>query len=166
MTKEILKQMLDDGLNTQQMAERLNCTRRTISNAINRNNLESPRNKNIRLNIKYCAGCNKTLDRSFFYTKYKKNSSLCKNCILSNNKSNRHIIKQQCVNYLGGSCSKCGYNKCLAALDFHHLDPKQKDKEYINFRFTFEKMKSELDKCILLCANCHREEHYLLTTDI
>jgi len=167
MTKEILKQMLDDGLNTQQMAEILNCTRRTISNAINRNNLESPRNKSIRLNVKHCAGCKKTLDRSLFYTKSNKNSSLCKSCIVTNNKTSRQTVKQQCIEYLGGCCSKCGYNKCNAALEFHHLDPSQKDKNYTNNRFlNFEKLKPELDKCVLLCANCHREEHHSSTTDI
>ena len=71
-------------------------------------------------------------------------------------------MKQQAVDYKGGKCSKCGYNKCLAALEFHHINPETKDKKWNTFRFKFsEKMKLELDKCILLCANCHREEHHL-----
>jgi len=73
-------------------------------------------------------------------------------------------IKEKSVEYLGGKCSKCGYDSCIEALEFHHLDPEIKEKRNngrgIDRRKSFENQKSELDKCILLCANCHREEHY------
>ena len=62
----------------------------------------------------------------------------------------------------GGKCEICGYNKNLAALDFHHLDPDQKDFQIDARKFANSKLsdlKSELDKCIILCANCHRELH-------
>ncbi len=56
----------------------------------------------------------------------------------------------------------CGYNKCLSALEFHHIDPLKKDFNISQFRTTsFESIKKELDKCDLLCANCHREIHYI-----
>lgn len=56
----------------------------------------------------------------------------------------------------------CGYSKCIAALDFHHTDPSKKDFGISSGGYTrsFEKIKDELDKCILVCANCHRELHY------
>jgi len=73
-------------------------------------------------------------------------------------------IKEKAVNYLGGKCSKCGYDTCIEALEFHHPDPTIKEKHYsgrgIDRRKSFENQKSELDKCVLLCSNCHREEHY------
>jgi len=73
-------------------------------------------------------------------------------------------IKEKSVEYLGGKCVKCGYDKCIEALEFHHLNPEAKEKRDngrgIDRRKSFEKQKPELDKCILLCANCHREEHY------
>lgn len=66
------------------------------------------------------------------------------------------------INLLGGKCSKCGYNKNLAALDFHHLNPEQKETP-LNFGFLlkmkYEKCLKEVKKCIILCANCHREHH-------
>jgi 5-methylcytosine-specific restriction endonuclease McrA len=68
-------------------------------------------------------------------------------------------VKQKAVDYLGGKCSNCGYNKCLAALEFHHINPMEKDKDFAKLRLRFNKLKPELDKCILLCANCHREHH-------
>lgn len=67
--------------------------------------------------------------------------------------------KQKCVDYKGGKCEKCGYCKSLNALDFHHTDPDEKDFQIGGSRRSWETVRSELDKCLLLCANCHREEH-------
>lgn len=60
----------------------------------------------------------------------------------------------------GRSCTACGYNKCTEALDFHHLDPAEKEIEPSKvFTRSWERIQVELDKCVLLCANCHREVH-------
>jgi hypothetical protein len=78
----------------------------------------------------------------------------------TNYKSNKRWLKnekQKAVDYKGGSCVICGYNKCLSALEFHHTNPQE--KEGYNSHWTFERNKNELNKCILLCANCHRETH-------
>ena len=68
-----------------------------------------------------------------------------------------------CVEYKGGKCCLCGYNKCMGALDFHHIDPSKKDFAISKQRRTspqkFDCVKSELDKCILVCSNCHSEIH-------
>ncbi len=55
----------------------------------------------------------------------------------------------------------CGYKRCSAALDFHHIDSKAKEFGLSANGLTrsWEKMKAELDKCVLICANCHREVH-------
>ena len=65
--------------------------------------------------------------------------------------------KKKAVEYKGGKCFICGYDKCLTALEFHHINPKEKER--YNSHWTFERNKDELDQCVLLCANCHREEH-------
>ena len=77
-------------------------------------------------------------------------------------KTHRHNVKEELVQYKGGKCEICGYNKCLGALDFHHLDPNQKDFAISNSNIykNLDKLKEEIDKCILVCANCHREIHY------
>lgn len=72
--------------------------------------------------------------------------------------------KLKCVIYKGGRCKVCGYNKCIAALDFHHRNPKLKqNKNLTNRSFSLKRnwkdLKQELDKCDLLCSNCHREIH-------
>lgn len=74
----------------------------------------------------------------------------------------RRKLKKQAIEYKGGSCQKCGYNKCPGALSFHHLDSNEKDFGISDkgVSRSFEKVKSELDKCILVCSNCHAEIHY------
>jgi len=75
-------------------------------------------------------------------------------------KNFRKKNKERAVEYKGGKCVKCGYDKCIRALDFHHLDPLQKDfTPSQNMNMAWDKIKTELDKCILVCSNCHREIH-------
>ena len=58
-------------------------------------------------------------------------------------------------------CSECGYNKHSSAIDFHHLDPNQKENQVSDLRgSSYERIKKEVDKCIMLCANCHRILHW------
>ena len=71
----------------------------------------------------------------------------------------RKKVKEKLVEYKGGKCTKCGYNKCVEVLQFHHTNPKEKDFTISGKSWAFEKLKKETDKCILLCANCHIEEH-------
>lgn len=87
-------------------------------------------------------------------------NGICKNCRLQNKKNKRRKFKLMCLNYKGGKCVSCGYRKCLDALEFHHLDPKEKDFNISSVTvFKFLKVKDELDKCVVLCSNCHREVH-------
>lgn len=73
----------------------------------------------------------------------------------------RQTLKKMAIEYKGGSCQRCGYDKYIGALEFHHMDPNEKD--FLISRkghcTSWEKIKKELDKCILVCANCHREIH-------
>ena len=85
--------------------------------------------------------------------------TLCNSCSVTIFRQRR---KQKCVEYKGGKCINCGYNKCIAALQFHHRDPDQKDfgLSYKGMPRSWEKCQKELDKCDLLCANCHFEVHH------
>jgi len=65
----------------------------------------------------------------------------------------------------GGKCENCGYSKCDKALEFHHVN--EKDKKFNISRRSSKNLKKgwtefieEINKCVLLCANCHREAHY------
>ena len=70
--------------------------------------------------------------------------------------------KLEFVNLKGGCCSSCGYNKNLSALEFHHMVEHEKSfqlsaRELSNTNY--DDLLKELDKCLLLCSNCHRELH-------
>jgi len=72
----------------------------------------------------------------------------------------RKKIKILAVIYKGGKCEKCGYNKCVEALSFHHDNPEEKEftiSYYSNA--SWSKIKKEIDKCTLLCVNCHSAIH-------
>jgi len=166
MNKELLIEQINQGYSTWKIAELNNTTQPNIRYWLKKYNFKTQRTINSIENNRICLTCNNTKSQEQFYKRGEKYMSHCIDCFLKNNTIKRQQVKQQCVDYLGGKCSKCGYNKCIAALDFHHLDVTQKDKTYVNNRMSFEKLKPELDKCVLLCANCHREEHHLLITDI
>jgi predicted HNH restriction endonuclease len=68
-------------------------------------------------------------------------------------------LRERVVAYLGGKCAICGYTYCTAALDAHHIDPLEKDFNISSRMTSWKAIVRELDKCILLCANCHREVH-------
>ena len=79
-------------------------------------------------------------------------------------KEYRKRIKQELVDYKGGKCQVCGYNKCNEALEFHHLNPDEKDFSLSGQHKSIELLKKEVDKCVLLCCRCHREVHAGITT--
>ena len=79
----------------------------------------------------------------------------------------RRRKKIELVEYKGGKCEKCGYDKCNSALEFHHLDPTKKDfSPSANMNMAWNKIQNEIDKCILVCANCHREIHEKLNWQV
>lgn len=57
-------------------------------------------------------------------------------------------------------CCICGYARCKRALEFHHVEPHEKDFVIAAaYTVSFARLKRELEKCVLVCANCHREIH-------
>ena len=72
----------------------------------------------------------------------------------------RRAMKQLLVEERGGKCERCGYDKCIAALEWHHLDPSAKEGGIIGTTAGIVRQREEASKCILVCANCHRELHY------
>ncbi len=77
----------------------------------------------------------------------------------------RKKIRQMAVEYKGGKCEICGYNNSIQALEFHHVDASQKEFGISAAGLTraWSRVQKELDKCVMLCANCHREVHAGIT---
>lgn len=85
----------------------------------------------------------------------------CTKCRMDAVSRKRKKLKKDLVEYKGGKCERCGYSKCVSALDFHHKDPSQKDFALSRNGHTrsWKLLKEEADKCELVCSNCHREIH-------
>lgn len=89
----------------------------------------------------------------------------CKKCEYLYSRKYLENLKLKAIKSGGGECQKCGYDKCWKALHFRHLDPSQKEYSIFESRPGFkkvrewEKLKLEILKCILVCANCHAELH-------
>lgn len=106
-----------------------------------------------------CNKCNKTYD----YRRGTNSHTKCSKCCYTN--AQRRIErKNKCVEYKGGKCLLCNYHKCLDALCFHHLDSNIKEFKISGSQcLSWDKIRKELDKCVLLCCRCHTEVHAGIT---
>jgi hypothetical protein len=87
---------------------------------------------------------------------------LCSNCHREQHPINKYLaIKRKYADYLGGKCQDC-FNENIIVLEFHHRNPNDKkfDISRRKHKTSWKTITKELDKCDLLCANCHREKHY------
>lgn len=99
-----------------------------------------------------CKYCGKV-----FKSKRGPNCTQCRSC---ESAKSRYKIKKRYVNLKGGKCEKCGYDKNIGALHFHHVGEKKYTLDSRGMLLLEPQIiKEELEKCILLCANCHQEEH-------
>ncbi len=84
----------------------------------------------------------------------------CSKCMTAAVTKHRQKLKLKAIEYKGGKCESCEYKKSVWALQFHHTDPGKKDFTVgQSFTTKWERIQPELDKCILLCSNCHAELH-------
>lgn len=112
---------------------------------------------------KTCTICKRSLPLDDFdphpFTK-DRHGSQCRRCGGEQRTRRNQQRKKELIKLLGGACSCCGYDKCPAALDFHHTNGDKEEKVTTLMRKSFARAIEEAQKCTLLCANCHREEHY------
>lgn len=83
----------------------------------------------------------------------------CLRCRQEKVAERRRTVKRILVAEAGGRCTRCGYDRCTAALQFHHVDPSTKSFTLSSNGVTrsIARARAEARKCILLCANCHAE---------
>ena len=85
----------------------------------------------------------------------------CRVCSEKKSTKKKFIVKSRIVEELGGCCNRCGYSKYQSAMEFHHIDKDAKDFTISDKRRVVltEQVVMELDKCILVCSNCHSKIH-------
>jgi hypothetical protein len=83
----------------------------------------------------------------------------CKQCRSKCVLERRRQVKLKLVNFFGNKCLICDYSKCIQALEFHHINPKEKKFSLSNdgISRSYTRSLEEARKCIMVCANCHRE---------
>lgn len=112
--------------------------------------------------MKTCLKCKLSKDENDFYMKDgKRTHSYCKKCVNEQTIERQRALKLLAIEYKGGVCHDCGESYHPAVYDFHHLNPSEKDfsigrRKSLKFS---QELKDELDKCVLLCSNCHRVRH-------
>lgn len=104
----------------------------------------------------HCTRCGDTNPEHFTKGRYTE----CKKCRNSYNKRILRNKQSLAIEYLGGKCICCGYDTFECALDIHHLNPEKKDTNFSSHAYwSWERLKKELEDCVLLCSNCHRAVH-------
>lgn len=116
------------------------------------------------MNYAICSKCNLRLpdNKEYFYMnkqRKKLSYSECKECFKKRINERARAQKEFMLAYKGSKCVICSYNNCKGALEFHHKDPSGKEFKLSNTYVSKENLIRELDKCVLLCSNCHRETH-------
>lgn len=177
-------EMVKNGFTFKEIKKELGCSLSTISYHCKKNNIESL-HIDKKLNEYVINEIKKLYDETKSSLKVSRILGISKTTVLKyidiiqrvkltdtelmKNRSNqvvywRQRAKIKLVEYKGGECERCGYKKCIDALDFHHRDPNEKDFTIGGKSWSFDRLKNEADKCILVCANCHREIHYEIKT--
>ena len=105
---------------------------------------------------KYC--CNNCKQKAHYFEKKANPNSY-------HSQTKRAIRRKlELIQLSGGGCSKCGYNKNISSLEFHHKDSSIKEFQLDARNLSnnsMDKIMKEFAKCELLCSNCHAEEHHI-----
>ena len=166
MEKEILILLIGKGLSQREIAKECKCSQGRIKHWLKKFNLKT---SGVQFNVKHtatekcCPICEETKQLEEFYSSHKRIAAYCKICSNDYHSERVKNVKLKMITYKGSCCEHCKLileNSHYAVFEFHHIDPKQKDPNFCRIKYQkWETIKKELDKCILLCANCHRLEH-------
>lgn len=143
------------GKNMMNMIETKNCLKCNIIKPINEFNLNKSKKDGYQI---YCRDCTRKTNNYY----YNSNEDYRKKIIVGNRNRKRKVVEWFREFKTTLKCDQCDENH-PSTLDFHHLDPAKKDiniSEAAGEGYSIEKMKREINKCIILCANCHRKLHW------
>lgn len=160
MDQNTLKSHIALGRSQREIASAENCSQATVKHYLAKYGLKTTRADKNRKRV--CQFCGVETTRETASNRGKSVClTVCKKCHYQKRIERYRKKKALAVAYKGGKCVNCGYDRCQAALTFHHRNPKMKDPQWKHMRsWSLGKIKKELDKCDLVCENCHREIHY------
>jgi predicted transcriptional regulator len=172
MDFKILKNLVDKGLSQRGIAKELEVSQGTVKYWLKKFNLKTQyATINRKSDYKKCPKCGYLKSKNSFYKRRCKErrgepSGYCKKCSNRYHTDRVKRVKEKMVMYKGGSCMRCNlklndYN--YVVFEFHHRTPKDKPENFNKIKYMkWSVIKKEIDKCDLLCANCHRIVHHEL----
>jgi transposase len=156
-----LRELVEEGASIRKIAEDIGAGYSTIRYWLKRLGLETERMAGKRVAAQQCSAgprgeglsCPKHGRAAFFK---RPNGRKCRSDAVS---ERRRRLKRQLVEEAGGRCSICGFSNHPAALQFHHIDPETKEFHLAQYGHSrsIDRVRAEVEKCILLCANCHAQ---------
>ena len=169
MIKTELERYVEEGKTIAEISETVGKSKTSVRHWLNKYGLKTTGKAGAKPKsaivdgMKTCNTCNKTLPVSEFRERKDRPGTLqpfCKPCSSDFvvKKNNQH--KKALVKYMGGKCADCGIVGHHSIYDFHHVAPEHKDFTIqSNRHYSFTQLMGELDKCVMLCANCHTKRH-------
>jgi transposase len=159
--RDELEMLVVAGLSTSQIAEAVGRTRTTVRHWLREYGLKTV--WSVRRDASQAGQRELTLHCSRHgLTTFRRRRSggyRCSKCASDAVSRRRRLIKRMLVEEAGGGCALCGYARCVAALEFHHVAPTDKrfSLSHRGVTRSIERARAEASKCVLLCANCHAE---------
>jgi len=115
---------------------------------------------------KHCYVCKKIKKKNEYCKTYFERNGPCRECGTKYDIERNRILKKKAIEYLGGKCKRCDFVGHFSCYDFHHLVPKTKEMNWGQMRKkSWNNLLRELNKCILLCGNCHKIIHCKINDD-
>lgn len=174
MNKEELENLLNEGKSTYEIAAMIgHKSNSTVRMLMKRYGLKSKakagqkttRNSSVDVDGKLqCVRCRESFTADNFIKRKDRDNtyhSYCKAC-MNKDVSGRYVnLKSKLIKIMGDKCSRCDKSYSLSVYSFHHTEPEHKDFNLGDKRYnSVESVMKELDKCILVCQNCHAEIHH------
>jgi len=167
MEKDVLVNLIELGYSQRKIADELKCSQGSVKYWLNTFELKTKTNqynKKDRVD-KFCPKCEKVKPLIDFYKRINRNDvgGYCKKCSNAYHTNRVKEVKLKMISYKGNQCEDCELKlekSHYSVFEFHHLEPKQKDPNFDKIKYqSWDKITNELDKCAILCANCHRIRH-------
>lgn len=158
MTKEDLENLIASYLGFREIARNTKWSLTTIRYWAKKHGLHSLVDRG---QVACCSECGETDSNNF----YGDRKTQCKKCVIRHDCERSIEKKLKAIEYMGGACIVCGYNRYYGALHFHHKNSRQKEDWSSIRNWGWKRISKELEKCILVCATCHSEIHGGLIDD-
>lgn len=160
--RDALAALVDERLSSREIAERLGVSQSTVRHWLTRHGLRtagSGKATRPRRTDREVFGDTCEIHGATDFVVRGDGFSVCRQCRSDAVVRRRRRVKRQLVREAGGGCVMCGYDACMAALQFHHVDPATKVFQVggRGIGRAGDLLRAEAAKCVLLCANCHAE---------